>query len=104
MSKPISFLAVLLAGALGAVLFFWRRSEGSWSSMWGAVKTSTASWTDGAVGDAATEVSRFADGLKDAASQAANQAGGAADSVAAAGSDATDIASSLVDDVRGAGK
>ncbi len=40
MSKLI---AVVLAGALAAVLFFWRKSEGSWSSMWGSAKGSSSS-------------------------------------------------------------
>ena len=43
MSKLI---AVVLAGALAAVLFFWRKSEGSWGSMWSSAKDSGSSWSE----------------------------------------------------------
>ena len=40
MSKLI---AVVLAGALAVVLFFWRKSEGSWGSMWSSGKDLSSS-------------------------------------------------------------
>ncbi len=86
MSKLI---VVVLAGALAAVLFFWRKSEESWSSMWGSVKDSGSSWSETAAHEsrnaadtlataadqATTSVSDLADDVKRSASHAAHKAG-----------------------------
>ena len=112
MSKLI---AVVLAGALAAVLFFWRKSEESWSSMWSSVKDSGSSWSKTAAHEsgkaadrvaaaadhATTAVSDLADGLKGSASQAAHKAGKAADRAAEMADDATTAATNLADEVKG---
>ena len=70
--------ALVLAGALAAVLLFWRKSEGSWSAMWGSAKDSSSEWSE----------------------TAAHEAGKAADRVAAAADQATTAASDLADQVQ----
>jgi hypothetical protein len=42
MTKLIALLA--LAGAVAAAVFFWRKKEGSWESMWSTTRDSTSSW------------------------------------------------------------
>ena len=71
--------ALVLAGALAAVLLFWRKSEGSWSSMWSSAKDSSSSWSE----------------------TAAHESGKAADKVAAAADHATAVVSDLADEVKG---
>ena len=115
MSKPIALLAVVLAGALAAVLFFWRKSEESWSSMWSSAKDSSSSWSETAAhesGKAADSVAAVAehattavfdlgDELKANASEAAHEAGQAADRAAETDDDATTAATKLADEVKG---
>ena len=115
MSKLIALLAAVLAGALAAVLFFWRRSEESWSSMWSSAKDSGSSWSETAThefGQAADRVAAAADHattaasdlageLKGNASQAAHEAGSADDRVAETLDDATTAAGNLADEVKG---
>jgi len=107
MSKLIPLLAVVLAG-VGAVLFFRRKSDESWSSMWSPAKDSTSSWSKTAAHEAGTaadrvaeagddataEASDLADEVKRSASQAAHEAGKAAD-------EATTEATNLADEVKG---
>jgi len=107
MTKLLALLVAVLAGALAVVLFFWRRSEESWSSMWGSARDSTSSLSTTAVHEgnvavdrairtaegAADAVAGLAAELRGAASQAAREAGRAVDQAAAA--DATDRASEL---------
>jgi hypothetical protein len=42
MTKLIALLA--LAGAVAAAVFFWRKKEGSWESMWDSAKETPSSW------------------------------------------------------------
>ena len=112
MSKLI---ALVLAGALAAVLFFWRKSEGSWSSMWSSAKDSSSEWSETAAqeaGNAADRVaaaadrataaaSDLADELKESASQAAHEAGKAAERAAQTDDDVTTVATNLSDEVKG---
>ena len=42
MTKLIALLA--LAGAVATAVFFWRRNEGSWESMWTSAKEKPSSW------------------------------------------------------------
>jgi hypothetical protein len=86
MSKLI---ALVLAGALAAVLVFWRKREGSWSSVWSSAKDSGSEWSEtaahesGKVADrvsaaadhASAAVSDLADEVKGSAVQAAHEAG-----------------------------
>ena len=61
MSKLI---ALVLAGALAAVLVFWRKREGSWSSMWSSAKDSSSEWSETVAhesGKAAERVAATAD-------------------------------------------
>ena len=111
MSKLI---AMVLAGALAAVLFFWRKSEESWSSMWSSVKDSSSSWSEtaahdygkaadrvaAAADDATTAGSDLADAVKGRASQAADKVGNAADTMAETADHASTAASDLADDVK----
>ena len=76
MSKLI---ALVLAGALAVVLVFWRKREGSWSSMWGSAKDSSSEWSETAV----------------------HESGKAADWVASAADHATGVVSDMADEVRG---
>jgi hypothetical protein len=113
MSKLIALLVVVLAGALTAVLFFWRRAEGSWGSMWTSAKSSTTSWGDAvshevgkavdgvaqAADDAASELSSLADELKGAVSQSTRGTVAAAEGAAG---EAEDAVSGLADDAKGA--
>jgi hypothetical protein len=117
MSKLMSLLVAILAGALGAVLFFWKKSEGSWGAMWSSARDSSSSWSEtaardsgkaadrvaAAADDATTAVSDLADELKGTASQAAHEAGKAADVAAETGDDATTAATDLADEVKGGG-
>ena len=112
MSKLI---ALVLAGALAAVLFFWRKSEGSWSSMWSSAKDSSSEWSEtaaresgkaadrvvAAADDATAAVSDLADEVQESASQAAHEAGKAAERAAQADDDATAAATNLADEVKG---
>ena len=115
MSKLIALFAVVVAGALAAVLFFWRKSEGSWDSVWSSAKDSTSEWSttaahesgkaaDSAVAateHATTAFSELADQVKGGASEAAHQAGEAAEKAAATADDATAATTNLVDEVKG---
>jgi hypothetical protein len=42
MTKLVALLA--LAGAAAAAVFYWRKKEGSWESMWSTTKDTTSSW------------------------------------------------------------
>ena len=115
MSKLIALLAVVLAGALAAVLFFRRKSEESWSSMWSGAKDSSFSWgktvadESGKAADraaapadhAAAAVSDLADEVKGRAAQAAHEAGEAAETAAETADDAGTAAADLADEVKG---
>jgi hypothetical protein len=115
MSKLIALLAVILAGALAGVLFFWRKSEESWGSMWGSAQDASPSWSNTvaresgqaadrvatAAEDATTAVSDLADELKGSASQAAHEAGDAADRGAETDDDGTTAATRLADEIKG---
>ena len=86
MSKLI---ALVLAGALAAVLLFWRKREESWSSMWSSAKDSGSEWSETAAREsgkaagrmtaaadhATAAVSDLADEVKGSAAQAAHEAG-----------------------------
>jgi hypothetical protein len=112
MSKLI---AVVLAGALAAVLFFWRKSAESWGSMWSSAKDSSSSLSKTAVREsgkaadrveaaadhATSAVSDLADEVKGSASQAAHKAGKAAAKAAETDDDGTTGATNLVDEVKG---
>ena len=111
MSKLI---VVVLAGALAAVLFFWRRNEESWSSMWSSAKDSsfslhetaahesgmTAGGVAAAADHATAAVSDLADEVKGSASQVAHKAGKAADGPAETAESATAAATNVVNDVK----
>ena len=115
MSKLIALLAVVLAGALAAVLFFWRKSEESWSSMWSAAKDSSSSWSETAAHESGKAADRFAeatdhatagvsdlaDELKGRASEAAHEADKAAERTAETADDATTAATDIADEVKG---
>ena len=115
MQKLITLLAIVVAGALVAVLFFWRRSQDSWDSMWSSARDSTSSWSDTAsqgvgkavntvaaeVDRAATQGSQLAEELKGTATRAANETGKAADGVADAAGDASIAASDIAEDLKG---
>ncbi len=82
-------MALVLAGALAAVLVFWRKREGSWSSIWSSAKDSSSELSETAAqesrkvadrvevaADNATAfVSDLADDVKGSATQAAYEAG-----------------------------
>ena len=101
MSKLIALLAVLLAGALAAVLFWRRKSEESWSSVWSSAEDSGSSWSKTAAHESGKEVSDLADEVEGSASQAAHKAGEAAERAAKTPDDATTAATDLVDEVKG---
>ena len=109
-------LALVLAGALAAVLFFWRKREGSWGSMWSSAKDSSSEWSETAAresGKAADRVAAAADHanaavsdladdeVKGSAVQAAHEAGKAAERAAQTDDDATAAATNLADEVKG---
>ena len=71
--------ALVLAGALAAVLLVWRKREGSWSSMWSSAKDSGSEWSE----------------------TAARGSGKAADRMTAAADHATSVVSDLADEVKG---
>jgi hypothetical protein len=82
MKKLIGLLVGLLAavGAVVTILFFWRKKQGSWSSMCSSAKDTTSSW----------------------GTTAADEAGKAADKVTAGSDDASKAASNLADELKGA--
>ena len=108
-------LALVLAGALAAVLFFWRKREGSWSSMWSSAKDSSSEWSETAARESGKAVDRvaaaadhanaavsdLADEVKGSATQAAHEAGKAAERAAQTDDDATTAATDLADGVKG---
>ena len=110
MSKLFA-LAVLLAGAIAAVLF-WRKREGSWDSVWSSAKDSSSEWSTTATQEsgkavervaataehATTAVSELADQVTGGASEAAHEAG---DAAAATADDAATAATNLADEVKG---
>jgi hypothetical protein len=111
MQKLTTSLAVVLAGAPAAVLFFWRRSEDSWGSMWSSAKDSTSEWSDTAsreVGKAYDSVAEAADRASTEAARRADEFIGdvkgagheAADRAADHAGDASKAASDLLDDVK----
>ena len=77
MSKLLA-LAVLLAAAIAAVLF-WRKREGSWDSVWSSAKDSSSEWS----------------------TTATHESGKAVETVAAAADDAATAATNLADEVSG---
>jgi gas vesicle protein len=113
MSKLFALCAVVLAGALAAVLFFRRKSGESWGSLWSSAKDSSSSWSEtvanesgqavnrmtAAADHGATAVFDLGDELKGDVSGAADEAGKAADKVAAGAEDATTAATNLADEV-----
>jgi hypothetical protein len=108
MTKLIALLA--LAGAVAAAVFFWRRKEGSWESMWSSTTDTTSSWSktvaheagkaadtvSSVVDDGARAVADFADEITGATEPAAHDAGEAAKEGPA---DPADAASKLADEV-----
>jgi hypothetical protein len=113
----VTKLLVLLAfaGAIAGAVFFWRRREQSWDSMWSSAKDSTASWSKTAsheagkaadriaeaTGTATTAMSDLAERATDETSHATDGAGKAADKLAAAADTATSAAFDLADEVKG---
>jgi hypothetical protein len=107
--------ALVLAGALAAVVFFWRRSEESWGSMWSSAKGWSSSWSKTAAHEfgeatdrvaaapdhATTTVSDLADEVKGSAAEAAHKAGKAADTATETADDATTAATELAREVEG---
>jgi hypothetical protein len=79
MTKLIALLA--LAGAVAAAVFFWRKNDGSWESMWSSTKDTTSSWSQ----------------------TAAQEAGRAADGIAARANSVTSAASHLAEEAKGDG-
>ena len=75
MSKLI---AVVLVGALAAVVFYRRKNQESWGSTWSSANDSRSSWGE----------------------TAAHEPGKAADRAAETADDATAAASNLADDVK----
>ena len=112
MSKLI---ALVLAGALAAVLYFWRKSAESWSSMWNSAKDSSSSLSKTAVREsgkaadrveaaadqATVAVSDLADEVKGSASQAVHKAGQAAAKAAQTDDGSATGATNLVDEAKG---
>jgi hypothetical protein len=113
----VTKLLVLLAfaGAVAGVVFFWRRREQSWDSMWSSAKDSTSSWSKtasheaGKAGDrmaeatgaATTKMSDLAEQATDGASHGTDAAGRTASKVPGAVDTATSAASDLADEVKG---
>jgi gas vesicle protein len=114
MSKLFALFAVVLAGAVAVVLFFWRKSGESWGSTWKSMKDSGSSWGEAAAHESGKAVDRvtvtakqattagsdLGDQLKGNASEAAHEAGKTADRVAAEADDATNAATNLADGVK----
>ena len=114
MSKLFALFAVVLAGAVAAVLFFQRKSGESWGSTWKSMKDSGSAWGETAAHEsgkavdevtatakqATTAASDLGDELKGNASEAAHEAGKTADKVAAGADDASNAASDLADEVK----
>ena len=114
MSKLFAVFAVVLAGAVAAVLFFQRKSGESWGSTWKSMKDSGSAWGKTAAHEsgkavdevtatakqATTAASDLGDELKENASEAAHEAGKTADKVAAGADDASNAASDLADEVK----
>jgi hypothetical protein len=112
MTKLIALLA--LAGAVAAAVFFWRKKEGSWESMWSSTAETTSAWgktvadearqtaavVSKAVDDGASAIDDLADEMKGATTDAAEKVDEAAKKVSAAKADA---ASALADDAKEAG-
>jgi hypothetical protein len=108
MSKLIALLA--LAGALAAALFFWRKKEGSWESMWSTTSESASSWgktvaqeashAGDAFNDAAHEINDLAHELSGATVNAAKKVDEAGKKVSAAKAEA-EAASVSADEVDG---
>ncbi len=114
MSKLFALFAVVVAGAVVAVLFFRRKNRESWGSMWNSAKDSSSSWSETAAHEsgkavdsvsaaaehATTAVFDLGDELHGNASEAAQEAGKTADRVAAGVDDATNSATKLADEVK----
>src|SRR6516225_230671 len=100
MTKLIGLLA--LAGAIAAAVFFWRRNEEPWESMWTSTRDAASSWgktvaheagnaTDTAstaVTEATNTAVKVADKIKDVTADTADDAGKAAKKGSAAAADA----------------
>jgi gas vesicle protein len=113
MTKLIALLA--LAGAVAAGVFFWRKNDRSWESMWSSTKETTSSWSEtvanetsgvaDTVSAAADNVAhvgpQLVDDVKAGGSQAHEEATEAVHRVAAAAEDATNAASDLAEEAEG---
>ena len=114
MSKLFALFAVVLGGAVAAVLFFQRKSGESWGSTLKSMKDSSSAWRETVAHEsgkavdrvtvtakqATTAASDLGDPLKGNASEAAHEAGKTADRVAAGADDATNAATNLGDEVK----
>ena len=73
MTKLVALLA--LAGAIAAAVYFWRKNEESWESMWDSTKDATSEWGR----TVAHEASKTADNVAEAADTVTNEASNLAD-------------------------
>jgi len=108
MTKLIALLA--LAGGVAAAVFFWRKNEGSWESMWTSAKETPSSWgttiahearqaadtVSTAVDNGTSAINDLANEITDATTDATQKIDKAAKKVSTAKSDA---ASALADEV-----
>ena len=103
MTKLIALLAV--AGAVGVGLFFWRRNEKSWRSIWSASAREAGNAVDrvvAAAGGLTNAAHDLADVLTGGASRVAQEAGKAADSAAASSDSVINEVSNIADEVKSA--
>jgi hypothetical protein len=103
MTKLIALLAV--AGAVGVGLFFWRRNEKSWRSIWSASAREAGNAVDrvvAAAGGVTNAAHDLADVLTGGASRVAQEAGKAADSAAASSDSVINEVSNIADEVKSA--
>lgn len=102
MTKLIALLAV--AGAVGVGLFFWRRNEKSWRSLWSASAREAGNAADrvvAAAGGVTHAAHDLADELTGSASHAAQDAGKVTDSVTGPSEGVTNAASTIAEEVKG---
>ena len=101
MTKLIALLAV--AGAVGVGLFFWRRNEKSWRSIWSASAREAGNAVDrvvAAAGGVTNAAHDLADVLTGGASRVAQEAGEAAGSAADSANGVTKEAFKVADQVK----